>query len=181
MPISAARTRQAISVGSFQVAYNDANWDWRTFDLERDLPLVDEKVGAIVNAVNPDLSKFKARGGKLLMYHGWNDTAISPGNAIDYYTQRAEEDGRQAGRLHPAVHGAGDESLRRRAGSESGELDGRARALARVRHRARSDRRRRLGNNRIEVSRPLCAYPQVAVYNGKGTTNDAGNFSCKNP
>ena len=39
----------------------------------------------------------------------------------------------------------------------------------------------RLGNNRIEVSRPLCAYPQVAVYNGKGTTNDAGNFSCKNP
>ena len=36
--------------------------------------------------MNPDLSKFKARGGKLLMYHGWNDTAISPGNAIDYYT-----------------------------------------------------------------------------------------------
>ena len=39
----------------------------------------------------------------------------------------------------------------------------------------------RVGNNRIEVSRQLCAYPQVAVYNGKGTTNDAGNFSCKNP
>jgi feruloyl esterase len=39
----------------------------------------------------------------------------------------------------------------------------------------------RVGNNRIEVSRPLCAYPQVAVYNGKGTTNDAGNFSCKQP
>jgi len=39
----------------------------------------------------------------------------------------------------------------------------------------------RIGNNRVEVSRPLCAYPQVAVYNGKGTTNDAGNFSCKNP
>src|SRR5688500_15170382 len=75
-----------ISVGSFQVAHNDAKWDPKTFDLERDLPLVDQKVGAIVNAVNPDLSAFKARGGKVLMYHGWNDTAISPGNAIDYYT-----------------------------------------------------------------------------------------------
>ena len=48
--------------------------------------VVDEKVGSIVNAVNPDLSAFKARGGKLLLYHGWNDTAISPGNTINYYS-----------------------------------------------------------------------------------------------
>jgi feruloyl esterase len=39
----------------------------------------------------------------------------------------------------------------------------------------------RVTNNRVEMSRPLCPYPQVAVYSGKGTTNDAGNFSCKNP
>ena len=74
-----------VSIGSFQVAYNDLNWDARTFELDRDLKLVDEKVG-FINAVNPDLSRFKARGGKLLLYHGWNDTAISPGNAINYYT-----------------------------------------------------------------------------------------------
>src|SRR5690606_30671487 len=82
-----SNTQQApgISVGSFQAAYNDANWDAKNFDLDRDLKVVDEKVGTIVNAVNPDLRKFKARGGKILMYHGWNDTAISPGNAIDYY------------------------------------------------------------------------------------------------
>src|SRR5438128_618605 len=74
-----------VSVGSFLVAYNDAKWDPKTFDLDRDLKITDEKVGTIINAVNPDLSAFKMRGGKLLLYHGWNDTAISPGNTINYY------------------------------------------------------------------------------------------------
>ena len=46
---------------------------------------MDEKYGYI-NAENPDLSQFKARGGKLIMYHGWNDTAISPENSINYYS-----------------------------------------------------------------------------------------------
>jgi feruloyl esterase len=72
-----------VSVGSFQVAYNDASWDPKTFNLDRDLKLVDEKVGVPVNAINPDLRAFKQRGGKLLLYHGWNDTAISPGNNVD--------------------------------------------------------------------------------------------------
>src|SRR6185503_21161832 len=74
-----------VSVGSFQVAYQDANWDPKSFDVDKDLKVVDEKVGSIVNAVNPDLRAFKARGGKLILYHGWNDTAISAGNTINYY------------------------------------------------------------------------------------------------
>jgi hypothetical protein len=41
-----------VSVGSFQAAYNDANWDAKTFDLDPNLPIVDERVGRIVNAVN---------------------------------------------------------------------------------------------------------------------------------
>src|SRR5215813_12707493 len=38
-----------VSVGSFQVAYNDANWDAKAFDVDRDLKIVDEKVGSIIN------------------------------------------------------------------------------------------------------------------------------------
>ena len=72
-----------VSLGSFQVAYSNPNWDWKTFDVDRDLEAVDEKVGVIVNAINPDLSAFRARDGKLLLYHGWNDTAISAGNTVD--------------------------------------------------------------------------------------------------
>jgi feruloyl esterase len=177
----AGQNAPPISVGSFQVAYNNANWDWRTFDLNKDLPVVDQKVGAIVNAVNPDLSRFKARGGKVLMYHGWNDTAISPGNAIDYLTSvQKRMGGKQddfirlfmAPGMNHCGGGPGPNQVNWMAALERWREDGKA-----------PDRidAARISNNRIDVSRPLCPYPQVAVYNGKGTTNDAGNFSCKNP
>jgi feruloyl esterase len=177
----AGQNAPPISAGSFQVAYNNANWDWRTFDLNKDLPLVDQKVGAIVNAVNPDLSKFKARGGKVLMYHGWNDTAISPGNAIDYYTSvQKKMGGKQDDFIRlfmaPGMNHCG-------GGPGPNQVNWMA-ALERWREAGTPPERidaLRINNNRIEVSRPLCAYPQIAVYNGKGTTNDAGNFSCKNP
>jgi len=170
-----------ISVGSFQVAYNDAKWDWRTFDVNKDLPLVDQKVGAIVNAVNPDLSKFKARGGKLLMYHGWNDTAISPGNAIDYYTSVQK---RMGGKQDDFIRLFMAPGMNHCGGGPGPNVVNWMAALERWREAGIAPDRVdavRIGNNRIELSRPLCPYPQIAVYNGKGTTNDAGNFSCKTP
>jgi hypothetical protein len=51
--------------------------DWQKFDLDRDMKYLDEKIG-YVDAVNPDLSKFKKSGGKLLLTHGWSDTGITP-------------------------------------------------------------------------------------------------------
>src|SRR5207248_7728914 len=54
-----------------------------------DTALIDKKAG-FIDAVNPDLSAFRARGGKLLIYHGWNDGgsggAISPQNSVNYYS-----------------------------------------------------------------------------------------------
>src|SRR5262249_9738285 len=44
-------------------AFQNPNYDWRTFDLDRDMPIIDRKVG-FVDATDPDLRKFKARGGK---------------------------------------------------------------------------------------------------------------------
>ena len=75
-----------VSLGTMILTYQDANWDWKTFDLERDLKLADERTG-FINAIDPDLSAFKARGGKLLLYHGWDDMGIAPGNTVNYYTQ----------------------------------------------------------------------------------------------
>ena len=48
------------------------------------MPIIDKAVG-YVDAVNPDLSKFKASGGKLLLTHGWADTGITPETTIWYY------------------------------------------------------------------------------------------------
>jgi len=170
-----------VSVGSFQVAFNDANWDPKTFDLDRDLKVVDEKVGVPVNAVNPDLRAFKQRGGKLLLYHGWNDTAISPGNTVDYYQSvLASMGGKQDDFLRlfmvPAMQHCG-------GGPGPNQINWMA-ALERWRESNQAPSRIEAGHitgNRVDMTRPLCPYPQVAVYTGVGTTNDAANFSCKAP
>jgi hypothetical protein len=67
------------------MVFNDSVWDFRTFDLDRDTKIAEQKMGPVLNATNPDLSRFKARGGKLILYHGWCDAAIAAGNTINYY------------------------------------------------------------------------------------------------
>ena len=95
---------------------------------------------AVVDA-SADLSAFKARGGKLLLYHGWSDGIITPLNTIDYYERVLKTMGPEAGRLDAVVHGAGNVTLRRRGRSGSDPLTGRARALARDRCCTRKDPR----------------------------------------
>ena len=168
-----------ISAGSFQIAYADPKWDPRSFELDRDLKVVNEKVGSIVNAVDPDLRAFKARGGKLLIYHGWNDTAISPGNAIDYYTSVQKRMGGRQDDFIRLFMAPGMEHCRGGVGPNQANWMA---ALERWRESGDEPERitaSRVTNNRVEMTRPLCPYPQVAVYKGTGSTNDAENFVCK--
>jgi feruloyl esterase len=165
--------------GSFQIVYGDPNWDPRTFDLDRDLRLADEKVGVITNAINPDLRAFKARGGKLLLYHGWNDGAISAGNTIDYYTSVLEKMGRDQQdwlRLF-MVPGMGH----CRGGAGPSQVHWMA-ALERWHESTKPPDRIdavRVTNAGVDLTRPLCPYPQLAHYTGIGSTNDAANFVCR--
>lgn len=171
----------AVSVGSFQVAYNDPKWDPLTFDLDRDLEVVDEKVGAIVNAINPDLRAFKARGGKIIMYHGWNDTAISAGNSIDYLTSVQK---RMGGRQDDFIRLYMVPGMQHCGGGPGPNQVNWMAALERWREANVAPERldaHRVANNRVDMTRPLCPYPQLAVYTGVGSTNDAENFVCKNP
>ena len=176
-----SNTQQApgISVGSFQVAYNDANWDPRTFDLDRDLKVVDGKVGSIVNAVDPDLRAFKARGGKLLLYHGWNDTAISAGNAIDYYESVLKEMG---GRQDDFIRLFMAPGMAHCSGGVGPSQVNWMAALERWRESGKAPDRidaARVSSNRVDMTRPLCPYPQIAVHTGVGSTNDSANFVCR--
>ena len=170
-----------VSVGSFQVAYQDPNWDAKGFDLERDLPVVDEKVGAILNAVNPDLRAFKARGGKLILYHGWNDTAISAGNSIDYYTAVQK---RMGGKQDDFIRLFMAPGMQHCGGGPGPNQVNWMGALERWRELNAAPAKidaALVTNNRVVMTRPLCPYPQIASYNGAGSTNDAANFSCKAP
>lgn len=165
------------------IANQNPAWDWRNFDLEEDI----ERAllhGAVIHAVNPDLAKFKARGGKLLLYHGWSDGgsggAISAFNTISYYEsvqQRMgpnQQDWLRLFLLPGMAHcggGTGPNQFHALAALERWREQNdppNSIPAARVNERGR-----------IERTRPLCPYPQRAVYKGSGSINDAGNFSCK--
>jgi len=174
-----------IDLGMFRyVAHQDPNWDWRTFDLERDTALAEERAG-FMEATDPDLSKFKARGGKLLIYHGWTDGgsggAISPLNTIQYYKSVLAKMGPNQNdwlRLFmvPGMAHCG-------GGPGPNQFNALA-ALERWRELATAPDvilATRVADNRVDMTRPLCPYPQVAVYKGSGSTNDIGSFACRVP
>ena len=74
-----------LQLGTYRyLAHQDPNWDWKTFNIDTDTALA-KKQGGIIDAVETDMSKFKAHGGKLLLYHGWADPAIQPEHTVNYY------------------------------------------------------------------------------------------------
>jgi feruloyl esterase len=172
-----------IDVGMFRyVAHEDPNWDWRTFDLDRDTALIEKKAG-FIDATSPDLSAFRKRGGKLIIYHGWNDGgsggAISPQNSVNYYSGVLARMGPQQQdwlRLFmvPGMAHCG-------GGPGPNQVNWMA-ALERWRESGVAPNQliaSRVSDNRVNMTRPICPFPQVAHYNGGGSTNDAANFSCK--
>ena len=67
-----------------------ANWDWRGFDVDRDMPVVDARLGPLVNdATRGSLAAFAARGGRLIVFHGLADTLVPPGQSIAFFDRHA--------------------------------------------------------------------------------------------
>jgi feruloyl esterase len=153
-----------------------------SFDLETDLALA-LKNGGFIEASNPDLAKFKARGGKLLLYHGWADPGPAPENTIRYYEAvnkklGGKQDDWMRLFLMPGVgHCAGG------VGPDQADFLG---TMERWRESGIAPDQiiatRSAGRGgQPEMSRPLCPYPQVARYDGLGNTNDAKSFKCVQP
>jgi hypothetical protein len=65
--------------------FEDADWDFHAFDAERDGAFTDRKLATTLNALDPDLGRFARRGGKLILYHGWNDPVVPAQRTIDYF------------------------------------------------------------------------------------------------
>jgi feruloyl esterase len=75
------------------MVYDKPDMDYRTLKVSESLADADSKVGASINADNSDLGAFKSAGGKLIQYHGWNDSAIPPQSSIRYYDAVADKMG----------------------------------------------------------------------------------------
>ena len=117
---------------SFRIlGHQDPNWNLNSFELDSDLALALKNGGNAIDAINPDLSKFKARGGKLLLYHGWADPGPAPENTINYLNAVNKQVGGRQQRLDETVPASRRRSLQRGNGSGPGRLSYCARELAR--------------------------------------------------
>ena len=179
------------------MVYGNKDWDYKTFDLQRDTKVADQKIGHVLNAMDANLKPFVKRGGKLILYHGWCDAALPPRNTVEYYEAvRAKMGRKQADaflRLYmlPGVQHCGGGPGPNHIGDFEKEPDATSNLLLALERWVESGvapsnlTAVRYKNNRaasgIERSRPICAYPQVAKYKGSGSTDEAGNFECKVP
>jgi feruloyl esterase len=178
------------------MVYNDPKWDFKTFSLDRDSKLADEKLGNSLNAIDPNLKAFRARGGKLILYHGWSDAALPPVNTINYFKgvvkKMGERDASSFVRLYmvPGMQHCNGGPGPNRFGAtvtraQSEPQHDMTLALERwVEEGVAPDyiiASKREGNDPskpVMRTRPLCRFPQLARYNGSGSTDDAANFVC---
>ncbi len=180
---------------------NNADWDFKTWDAAKVMPLVDDpKARAIVDSMNANLRPFRDHGGKLIIYQGWGDDAVSPLHTINYYKSvvatatgaktgdsstpenadfiKASDKTGDFARLFmvPGMNHCG-------GGSGPNVFDGFSSLATWVAQKTPPAQivATHMTNGSADRTRPLCPFPQTAQYTGQGSIDDAANFVCKLP
>ena len=161
------------------MVFSDAGYDSMTFDFDDDTARVNATAGTF-SATDPDLRPFRARGGKLLVWHGWSDHALMADRTIQYYNDVIRTMGNKnkvvdffrlflAPGMHHCSGGPGLDNFDALSALEGWVEQGTAPESLIARH---------VGTG-VQRTRPLCSYPKVAVYSGRGDPNSAASFACK--
>jgi hypothetical protein len=162
-------------------------WDWTALTpalYEQYWDQSVEEFSAVLATDNPDLTAFRDRGGKLVLWHGWSDQLIYPEGTIDYYQRVQKQMGGAESTskfarlfLAPGVgHCAGGPGAQ-----PAGQFDALVRWVEQGQAPDVLNAVRRDGSGNVVRSRPLCQFPLVAKYKGTGSTDDATNFVCAAP
>jgi feruloyl esterase len=150
------------------------------FDIDK-YPAQVEELRQIIDATDTDLSAFRRRGGKLLMYYGWADPQLNPKMGVEYYEQATEKMGDSTGEFFrlfmvPGMFHCG-------GGVGTSLFDAATPVVTWVEAGTAPERieASRVVAGKVVRTRPLCAYPQVARYKGSGSIDEAANFACVKP
>jgi pimeloyl-ACP methyl ester carboxylesterase len=159
------------------LVFNDPDWNYSTYDFanfDRDARLA----ASYLNATDPNLDALKARKGKLILWHGWADTALPAQGTIDYYRQvlAHDEKGADYCRLF-MVPGC----LHCGGGPGAAEVDWLSVIVDWVEHAKAPDRliASKHEGGKLVMTRPLYPYPEHAVFKGHGDASSADSFDAK--
>jgi pimeloyl-ACP methyl ester carboxylesterase len=157
-------------------------WTWPQFDFDQQHTAFTQKLAAIVNATNPDIDAFRKHGHKMILYHGWSDWLVPPGETINYYqavVARAPESD-QSLRLFmvPGMSHCANGPGATHFDALGALIDWVERGTAPDQIMA-SKLPPEENVGKPVLQRPLCPYPRNAQYQGSGDPNDAANFICK--
>jgi feruloyl esterase len=174
------------------MVYNDPKWSFHAFDPDRSVGAADDKLAAILNATNPDLTAFRKRGGRLILYHGWADPAIPALSTVDFFKRLAAAGPvAEFARLYMApgmehCGGGAGPNIFGQAGVPHADarhdIDAALEAWVEAGTApdaviaTKSDRA-----GKVVMTRPLCPWPAVAKWDGHGNIDDAASFSCTKP
>ena len=160
--------------------FSDPDWDYTRYDFSTWAEDT-AATAKILNATDTDLGTFRDAGGKIIYWTGWSDLALTPLGTIEYVdaVHAGDPNAGDYTRLYmlPGVlhcgGGPGPSSVdwieAIRAWVEEGQAPERLTA-------SKFD-----GSGAATMTRPVCPYPQVAVYDGAGDTNDEASFACEKP
>lgn len=171
--------------------------DLKTVKVEAAVKLADEQQARTFNADNPDLNAFIKRGGKLIIYHGWSDAALPPVATIQYFEEVQKTLGRKAAdasvrlfmvpSMQHCFGGPGPSSFGQFGNTSASdpEHDVQLALEQWVEKGTAPDKiiatkyaNQFSSSGQVQMTRPLCPYPQMAKYKGTGDINDAANFAC---
>jgi len=158
----------------------DPNYDLKSFNFETDLPRL-QAISGVLDAKNTDLNRFKARGGKIVMYYGWADTALNPLMGVDYYEKVSARFGASTMDFFRLFMVPGMAHCRGGVGADQCDfltalVEWVEKGVAPKQIVASQSR-----DGKALRTRPLCPYPQVARRNGNSNPDDAQSFVCDNP
>jgi feruloyl esterase len=164
--------------------------DLAKIDIGEAVQMADQKFGYI-NHTNPDLSGFIQRGGKLLIYHGWNDPDVPVFNSINYYSTFVDMLQRTGKMNHADALAQAQKSVRLFTAPGMGHCGGgpgpnsfdTVKTLDQWVDQSVAPEKivaTHVGDGETSFSRPLCPYPQYAQYSGKGDRKDAASWTCVN-
>jgi len=171
--------------------YEDPSFDFRMLDFDRDVAFGEERMASIIDSTNPDLTGFRARGGKLLMYHGWNDPRVNPRNSIDYVQNVVAFEGGNLQGTQEFLRLFMEPGMGHCSGGPGVNTFDTLTALERWVEQGVAPERLVGSHTELgfpdnvmtpgsgDFTRPLCPYPAEARYRGQGSRSDADSFVCE--